>query len=42
LQQKSVSLEQAKLDYQLFIDYDFPRQVEQLLSRDALNKKKAV
>lgn len=32
LQQKSVSLEQAKLDYQLFIDYDFPRQVEQLLS----------
>ncbi len=32
LQQKSVSLEQAKLDYQLFFDYDFPRQIEQLLS----------
>ncbi|MCM8821754.1 MAG: efflux RND transporter periplasmic adaptor subunit [Candidatus Omnitrophica bacterium] len=31
-QQKNVSLEQAKLDYQLFINYDFPRQIEQLLS----------
>jgi len=32
LQQKNVALEQAKLDYQLFIDYDFPRQIEELLS----------
>lgn len=32
LQQKGVSLEQAKLDYQLFLAYDFPRQIEQLLS----------
>jgi len=31
-QQKNVSLEQAKLDYQLFMAYDFPRQIEQLLS----------
>lgn len=31
-QQKNVSLEQAKLDYQLFMVYDFPRQIEQLLS----------
>ncbi len=31
-QQKNVSLEQAKLDYQLFMTYDFPRQIEQLLS----------
>lgn len=37
-QQKNVSLEQAKLDYQLFQAYDFPRQIEQLLSnyREAL------
>ncbi|HOL22455.1 MAG TPA: hypothetical protein PLQ41_06340, partial [bacterium] len=32
LQQKSVALEQVKLDYQLFIDYDFPRQIEELFS----------
>ncbi len=32
LQQKNVSLEQAKLDYELFKAYDFPRQIEQLLS----------
>ncbi len=38
LQQKNVSLEQARLEYQLFINYDFPRQIEQLLSnyREAL------
>ncbi|MGC8804338.1 MAG: efflux RND transporter periplasmic adaptor subunit [Candidatus Ratteibacteria bacterium] len=32
LQQKNVSLEQAKLDYELFKNYDLPRQIEQFLS----------
>jgi len=32
LQQKEVSLEKAKLEYELFLKYDFTKQVEQLLS----------
>ncbi len=32
LQQKEASLESAKLAYQLFLDYDFPKQVALLLS----------
>jgi HlyD family secretion protein len=32
LQQKEVSLEKAKLEYELFLKYDFTKQVEKLLS----------
>jgi HlyD family secretion protein len=32
LQQKEASIENAKLEYQLFLNYDFPKQVEELLS----------
>jgi HlyD family secretion protein len=32
LQQKEASLESSKLEYQLFLDYDFPKQVALLLS----------
>ena len=32
LKQKEVDLEQAKLEYELFLNYDFPKKVEELLS----------
>lgn len=32
LKQDEVSLEEAKLEYKLFLNYDFPKQVEELLS----------
>jgi len=32
LRQKEISLEQAKLEYKLFLKYDFPKQVEKYLS----------
>lgn len=40
LQQKEASIENAKLEYQLFLDYDFPKQVEKLFSdyEEALNE----
>ncbi len=40
LKQKEVSIEKAGLDHQLFLDYDFPKQVEKLVSdyRESLNE----
>lgn len=40
LQQKEVAIENARLEYQLFLNYDFPKQVEKLLSdyNESLNE----
>ena len=35
-----VSIEKAKLEYQVFLDYDFPKEIEKLVSdyRELLNE----
>ncbi|MCD6407777.1 efflux RND transporter periplasmic adaptor subunit [bacterium] len=42
--QKEANLEMAKLEYQLFINYDFPKKVEQLLSdyKESINELERV